>query len=450
MREKGKSFVKYCMAVVFFIVAALSAGTSVHAALGNISVKNGDSLTVAAYIGESGKIEIDAGNLEISGYEFEVDNDFYFYDSSPVMTVASDGTYQILKSGTALVEVYGYDEWYDEVFYAKIRFQTSFDMTQVTLKKSSVVGYMIPDYDSEGKAGYFGANVTIDINSPTALPDNTTVKIKSSSSKITVSGNITDNKLNLSILSTKERKATLKITIEGKTFSVKLQTKKVAISDTSLLLGKKKSKTLKITGYSGKIQWTSMNKKIAAVSKKGKVTGKGYGSTVILAKIGDNYLGCAVSVTKPELIKVCERGEYIGSHWTYSQAQRTKEGYYDCSALVWKAYSQYTTVNFGTSYPGTTKTESAWCRDNSRLLGGSFKSRMITKMQLRPGDIVFKSEKKADKYNTTYHVEMFTGYRCIRVDHTGKPVIVCRWAARGSGYEYTLYDAYIVARPLPY
>lgn len=449
MREKNGLIKKCSIAFLLFVFAILSTGICVQAASRNISVKNGDYQTVTISVGDTGKIEIDSGTLEISDYEFDVTTNSY--GTGQVLTVASNGSYTILNSGSAYVEVYGYDKMYHQVFYAEILFNATINMNDVTLKQSSVVGYLMPTYDNAGKAAYSGANVTIDINSPTTIPNSTNIKVTSSNKKIKVTGKIFNNKINLSVSGSKAGKTTLKITFEGKTFSVKLQTKKVAISNTSLLLGKKKTKTLKITGYSGNIKWTSMNSKIASVSKKGKVTAKKYGTTVIIAKIGDQYLGCAVSVTTPALIKVCNRGEYIGSHWTYSQALRTREGYYDCSALVWKAYKQYTNIDFGSpNYPGTTRTESAWCRDHGRLLNGSFKTSMISKMQLRPGDIVFKSTSRSDKYNTTYHVEMFTGYRCIGVNSKGKPTVVCRWASRESGYEYGIYDGYIVARPLKY
>jgi cell wall-associated NlpC family hydrolase len=313
------------------------------------------------------------------------------------------------------------------------------------------MGYMMASYDGEGKAYYYGANASVDINSPVAIPDGTEVSVTSSSSKYSATASIAENRVDLYISGKKEGSTTLTITIEGKAFTVSVQMKKVGISKTTLLIGKKKSQTLKITGYSGEVTWISKNSKIATVSKNGKVTGKKYGNTVVIAKIGDQYLGCAVSVVTPKLVKVCARAEYIGRNWKYSQAKRTQKGYYDCSALVWKAYKQYAKINFGSSsYPGTTATESAWCKSHKRVLKGKFKLSMVTKMKLRPGDIVFKSKSKKNKYSTTYHVEMITGYTCTYVDSEGNPTIAVRWGARESGYEYQISDGYIVARPVKY
>jgi len=55
---------------------------------------------------------------------------------------------------------------------------------------------------------------------------------------------------------------------------------------------------LKITGTTKKIKWSSNNSKIATVSSSGKVTGKGKGTTTIIAKFGDEELKCKVNVKK--------------------------------------------------------------------------------------------------------------------------------------------------------
>ena len=110
------------------------------------------------------------------------------------------------------------------------------------------------------------------------------------------------------------------------------------------------------------------------------------------AKIGDQRIGCAVSVTTAALKKVCARVTYIGTHWTYSQPKRAQNAYYDCSALVWKAYQPYSKINFGTSYPGSTKSEAPWCRDHGKLMKGGFSYKKMQKMQLNPGDIVINQD----------------------------------------------------------
>jgi cell wall-associated NlpC family hydrolase len=453
MKVRRKKFDKMLIAFILLACGVMCSKAGVQAATQDISVVNYEEKTVEVQVGDTGKIMVTPGTAEVIRYEYVTSDDYYYGedDEYAVISVEQDGSYKVLASGTATVYVYGYDSWDETVFRAEVTFQATIDMTDVTLAQTAIVGYMMASYDGEGKAYYYGANASVDINSPVAIPDGTEVDVTSSSSKYSVIASIAENRVDLSISGSKSGSTTLTITIEGKAFTVKLQMKKVGISKTTLLIGKKKSQTLKITGYSGEVTWTSKNSKIATVSKNGKVTGKKYGNTVVIAKVGDQYLGCAVSVVTPKLVKVCARAEYIGRHWKYSQAKRTQTGYYDCSALVWKAYKQYANINFGSSgYPGTTATESAWCKSHKRVLNGKFKLSMVTKMTLRPGDIVFKSNSKKNKYSTTYHVEMITGYTCTYVDSEGNPTIAVRWGARSSGYEYGISDGYIVARPVKY
>lgn len=68
------------------------------------------------------------------------------------------------------------------------------------------------------------------------------------------------------------------------------------ISNTTLTLSVGKTKTLKITGTTSTVSWSSSNKKIATVSKAGKVTGVSNGSAVITAKVGNEKYICKVKV----------------------------------------------------------------------------------------------------------------------------------------------------------
>lgn len=55
---------------------------------------------------------------------------------------------------------------------------------------------------------------------------------------------------------------------------------------TKISLNVNKSYQLKLRGTSKKVTWKTSNRKVAAVSKKGKVTGKKKGTAVITAKAG--------------------------------------------------------------------------------------------------------------------------------------------------------------------
>ncbi|MCM1257661.1 MAG: Ig-like domain-containing protein [Roseburia sp.] len=328
--------------------------------------------------------------------------------------------------------------------------ENALDMTNVTLDKTKVEGYLVPTYSYGSNIYYGDVEFDIAVNSQVVLNENMrgiNLTCKSSNKKVQASASLSDNILHLRVHGDKKCTTKLTVSIGGKKFEIKVSLKTVKISASSLLLEKGKTKKLKISGCSKGITWNSSNKKIATVSKDGVVKGKKIGNVVITAKIGNNRIGCAVSVTTKKLKKVCERATYIGTHWTYSQAKRTQNGYYDCSALVWKAYKECAGVTFGNAgYPGTTRTESAWCRDNNRMIKGGYTYKKVQKMQLNPGDLVFKSNNSKDPYNTTYHVEMFTGYTCLGYDSKGKPMITSLWASRDAGYGAA--EGSLLARPM--
>ncbi len=78
---------------------------------------------------------------------------------------------------------------------------------------------------------------------------------------------------------------------------------KVKLNKTKLTLYLKKTATLKVKGTKKKVKWSSSNKKVAIVSKKGKVTAKKKGTATITAKIGKNKYKCKVTVKNPTISK---------------------------------------------------------------------------------------------------------------------------------------------------
>lgn len=325
------------------------------------------------------------------------------------------------------------------------------DMTTVTLQNTSVTAYLVPTY-SDGKSTYYNyAEADIIVNSAVVLDEKDGIDLtcKSSGKKVQVYASLSQNVLHLKLYGNKKCSTKLTIGIAGKSFKVNVNLKPVKISNQSLLLERGKTKKLKIVGCSKGVKWSSSNKKIATVSKTGVVKGKKIGNVVITAKIGSKSVGCAVSVTTGTLKRVCERATYIGTNWSYSQAKRTQAGFYDCSSLVWKAYMECAGFSFGNAnYPGTSATEAAWCNANGRMIKGGYSYKKVKKMQLNPGDIVFKSTDAGNPYNTTYHVEMFTGYICTGYDSKGKPLVSALWAARSIGYGAA--EGSLLARPLRY
>ena len=74
---------------------------------------------------------------------------------------------------------------------------------------------------------------------------------------------------------------------------VKLNRKKATIT-----VGK--SVTLKVKNAKKKVKWSTSNKKVATVNKKGKVTGEKAGKATITAKVGRQKYKCKVTVKKKQ------------------------------------------------------------------------------------------------------------------------------------------------------
>ena len=68
------------------------------------------------------------------------------------------------------------------------------------------------------------------------------------------------------------------------------------LSKTAVTIYYKASTTLKVTGYSKTVKWSSSNTKVAKVTSKGVVTGAGLGTTTVTAKTGNKTLKCKVTV----------------------------------------------------------------------------------------------------------------------------------------------------------
>lgn len=86
------------------------------------------------------------------------------------------------------------------------------------------------------------------------------------------------------------------------------------LSTTSKTLTKGKAFTLKVKNAGkAKVKWTSSNKKVATVSKVGKVTAKKAGKATITAKVGKKKLTCKVTVKN--LTKAQKARQSLSGWW---------------------------------------------------------------------------------------------------------------------------------------
>ncbi len=223
--------------------------------------------------------------------------------------------------------------------------------------------------------------------------------------------------------------------IYGQTLKFRITCKKLAlkgVGDSYLKTGKKKK--LSISGYSGKIVWTSSNKSVATVSSTGLVKAKKEGSSIIYATLSNGIkYGTVINCLSAKRLKIVKRAIYIGKHWKYSQKKRMSNGYYDCSALVWKAYKYggKKLVNGGSA--PTAAAIGKWCVSHKKVPKGKVATN-IQKMKYKPGALVFGTGAKNGRFRGIYHVEMFVGYRFGGFDYNGKPYLYGMYANRGDGY----------------
>ena len=117
-----------------------------------------------------------------------------------------------------------------------------------------------------------------------------TTTYKSSNTKIakvSASGKIT---------ALKKGTATITVTNNGVSKSFKITVKNPKLNKTKKTLKKGKKFTLKITGGIGKAKFTSNNKKVATINKKGKITAKKKGTATITVKTNGMKLKCTITV----------------------------------------------------------------------------------------------------------------------------------------------------------
>ena len=92
-----------------------------------------------------------------------------------------------------------------------------------------------------------------------------------------------------------------------------------------------KKKRLKLTGTKEKVTWSSSNKKIAKVNKKGKIKGIRKGTATITAKIGNKTLTCQVTVKPTSTTKVDPSSVEISRAITYGFVPDEIQGEYPIS-----------------------------------------------------------------------------------------------------------------------
>lgn len=396
----------------------------------NASILLGDAnlAQISLAVGDRGEFDIDRSATVFSQNALaQLRSVHYAVSDSTILAVSEDGAYQALKVGQVFLYVTGYDEEESVLFEIDYNISIHPDMTDVTLGKDSLTLYRDRRLQEEAQG-------TIKIKSSYIFDEDIeelAYDVKSSNQKMDVFVHIKDNVIEISCADAGS--TVLTITLYGKEFKIQLRVYSVALSATSLLKVRHTSGKLKVKGYSGKVTWKSSRPAIVKVSKSGKIRAKKEGNAVISVKVGNIRLGCIVSVTTPRKKKAIRRAQRIARTSQYSQPRRMQKGYYDCSSLVWRAYSPYG-YRFGANSAPTAAGEAAYMANHHKLLKGGFSKKNVENLKIRAGDLLFETGANNGRYKGIYHVEMIVGYEFVGWKKNNKPLVLVKWANRPDGY----------------
>lgn len=412
--------------MVFALFAAVFlCGRPVSAATVDIQVTNYATANMTLTVGDDGYIRPSAENLvDPAGLPVTVVSWRYSVSGSDVLMVGGDGYYKALAGGTAWVDITGYDAMGRSVFSASCNVTVSVNMTNVTLEKDNIQGYLCGIESFQGEIKILDPDLVIN--------ESSVISCSSSNPEMSVTSEIADHVLYVRCYSAGS--TVLTIDINGKIFQINMKIDKLEITKRSYVTSKGKKTTLRVKGTADKPVWSSSNEKVARVSANGTVRFRKKGNAVITADFNGKKVGCAVSVISTDLLKVVKRAKKIGSTWKYSQPKRMQTGYYDCSSLVWKAYSRIGKKFGMANYAPVAADLAKWCKSHGKVLTKAYTRTHIQKMKFRPGDLMFETGQNNNRYKGIYHVEMFTGYAVAYYDESGKPVLSELWAARPEGY----------------
>lgn len=232
----------------------------------------------------------------------------------------------------------------------------------------------------------------------------------------------------LAILGNTPSSGIIKAHVDGKTYKVKYTVLNPTFHKLTGYIVKGKSAKINIEGI-GMVQpqYSSRSENIATVAQDGTVWGKGPGVTIVDAKIGNYSFGFRVEVAAKGMKKIIERADYIVNNWKYSQSKRMKDGFYDCSSLVWKGYKVYKEYQEKLG----SRTQAYCAADLFDYLKGKNQIVYFGYLgydYLKPGDLIFYGDyDSAVQYSTPgrtlniYHVAMYAGNARV-VEKGGQPI----------------------------
>jgi hypothetical protein len=208
---------------------------------------------------------------------------------------------------------------------------------------------------------------------------------------------------------------TITIKIDGKKYKIKINV--VSLNKKNIVTYKGKKNTLKVSGKKI-IKWTSTNKSIATVSKKGIVTAKKNGRCYIRAYYSKNeYIQCLVECTYKKAYQAVLNAEkdykkMENDEIKYSQAKRMQKNYRDCSSFVARCYYDTSLkrklVKIGSATALSAAEQAKWLYNHKKTVANG----KISVTKLLPGDLVYSATGYAGKnkrWRNIDHASIYVG-----------------------------------------
>lgn len=246
-----------------------------------------------------------------------------------------------------------------------------------------------------------------------SIPNNKHLRLKEYNKKLAVTG-------------LKKGSGTIKASVDGKTIKIKYTVYHIKKGTITSVLPQNKTTKINIKGIDGLTPtYISRNPEVATVATDGTIKGIKSGVTYVDAKVGNIVFSYRVEVAAKGIPKIINRGKYIVNNWKYSQAKRYEDGYYDCSALVWKSYKKYNNYHLliggeNLAYPSGDLFDFLQSKGQIVYYG------YLGMDNLKPGDLIFYGDyDNAVKYSTPgrtldiYHVSLYAGNgQVVEKDYT--------------------------------
>ena len=306
--------------------------------------------------------------------------------------------------------------------------KTLADVASVTLAQNRLAAKRtkIGAFDNEVTSFKVGVNSRIELSETT----NANVSVVSSNANMKVAAYLEKNVLSIDVYN--PGVSTLTVDINGKKFNLDVNIIDNEMSSTSIVLAEGGSHQLRIRGEgAGNTVWSSANPAIAEVDSSGRIVGKSKGNTLVTAKVNGKTFGCVVSVTSELRKNVVEWARAYSLRSKYSQSRRMEEGYYDCSALAWRAYNKFGFNIMSTNYAPTAAAMGKYYDQNKKIVEGGLSDANIRNMMFEPGDLFFmEGFVNNGRYRNVYHVEIISGYTFNGFDKNGNPIIGIEFANR--------------------